>query len=70
MMRRAWRGVARLSGVLLALRVGLAVAKVIAGASTVETALTIVGLGEYVDMVDDAVWSVVMRAYDALVGPE
>ncbi len=51
--RSSWRSrLASLGVVLLTLRVLLWIAKIIAGASTVETALALIGLQDYVEAFD------------------
>jgi hypothetical protein len=49
--------------VLLALRILLWVAKIIAGASTVETALALVGLQDYVEAFDSMLLAFIEQAW-------
>ena len=62
--RPSWRSrLASLGIVLLALRILLWVAKIIAGASTVETALALVGLQDYVEAFDSMLLAFIEQAW-------
>jgi hypothetical protein len=62
--RPSWRSrLASLGIVLLALRILLWVAKIIAGASTVETALALVGLQDYVEAFDAMLLAFIEQAW-------
>ena len=62
--RPSWRSrLASLGIVLLALRILLWVAKIIAGASTVETALAVVGLQDYVEAFDAMLLAFIEQAW-------